>query len=140
MNSSEPALNGLSTAEAALLLAYAAICLIIGIMSHRKKDAGGYMIGGRQLKTIGFVFSVLASYIGGAAVVAYAAYVYRFGPPAFAVLAGTALGFLVFIPYALKIKKKPINSSLPCRDGSAIKTEKPLHFFPPSSFLWFILA
>ncbi len=96
---------GLSAINILLLIAYALICLIIGIYSHKKKDASGYMIGGRKLKTAGFVFSVLASYVGGAAVVAYAAYVYRFGPAALAVFAGTGLGFLVFIPYALKIKR-----------------------------------
>jgi Na+/proline symporter len=37
--------------------------------------------------------------------VAYSAYVYRFGISAFAVFIGTAIGFLVFIPYALKLRK-----------------------------------
>ena len=63
------------------------------------------MIGGRKIGIWGFVFSVVASYIGGAALVAYSAYVFRFGIPAMAVFAGTAAGFVLFISYALKLRK-----------------------------------
>jgi Na+/proline symporter len=63
------------------------------------------MIAGRKIGIIGFVTSVVASYIGGAALVAYTAYVYRFGISAIAVFLGTAIGFIVFIPYAMKLRK-----------------------------------
>jgi len=97
--------HSLSLLDISFLLVYALICLLIGLIGYKKKDAATFMIGNRKLKTPGFVFSVLASYIGGAAVVAYTAYVYRFGPAAIAVFGGTAIGFLVFVPYALRIKK-----------------------------------
>jgi Na+/proline symporter len=88
-----------------LLVLYALTCLGIGFYaSHRKTDSD-FMIAGRKIGIIGFVTSVVASYIGGAALVAYTAYVYRFGISAIAVFLGTAIGFLIFIPYALKLRK-----------------------------------
>ena len=95
----------LSTLDILFLILYAVICIIIGFYSGRKKKTEDYMIAGRNVGIWGFVFSVVASYIGGAALVAYSAYVYRFGISALAVFAGTAAGFLIFIPYALKIRR-----------------------------------
>ncbi len=88
-----------------LLIIYALVCIGIGIWSARGKHDEDYLIAGRKIKFIGFVSSVVASYIGGAALVAYSAYVYKFGISAIAVFLGTALGFLIFIPYALKLRK-----------------------------------
>jgi Na+/proline symporter len=88
-----------------LLTLYALTCLGIGIHASRRKTDSDFMIAGRKIGIIGFVTSVVASYIGGAALVAYTAYVYRFGISAIAVFVGTAIGFIVFIPYAMKLRK-----------------------------------
>jgi Na+/proline symporter len=95
----------LSIMDISLLVIYALTCLVIGLWaSYRQKDTD-YLIAGRQLNLWGFVTSVVASYVGGAAIVAYTAYVYRFGISAIAVFVGTAAGFIIFIPYALKLRK-----------------------------------
>lgn len=88
-----------------LLTLYALTCLGIGLHASQRKTDSDFMIAGRKIGILGFVTSVVASYIGGAALVAYTAYVYRFGISAIAVFLGTAVGFLVFIPYALKLRK-----------------------------------
>ena len=88
-----------------LLTLYALTCLGIGLHASRRKTDSDFMIAGRKIGVIGFVTSVVASYIGGAALVAYTAYVYRFGISAIAVFLGTAIGFIVFIPYAMKLRK-----------------------------------
>jgi len=88
-----------------LLVLYTLTCLAIGLIASRRKTHSDFMIAGRKIGIIGFVTSVVASYIGGAALVAYTAYVYRFGISAIAVFIGTAIGFLVFIPYAMKLRK-----------------------------------
>ncbi|MFZ4520853.1 MAG: sodium:solute symporter family protein [Bacteroidales bacterium] len=88
-----------------LLTLYALTCLGIGLYASRRKTDSDFMIAGRKIGIVGFVTSVVASYIGGAALVAYTAYVYRFGISAIAVFLGTAIGFVVFIPYALKLRK-----------------------------------
>jgi Na+/proline symporter len=88
-----------------LLTLYALTCLGIGLYASRRKTDADFMIAGRKIGIIGFVTSVVASYIGGAALVAYTAYVYRFGISAIAVFLGTAIGFIVFIPYAMKLRK-----------------------------------
>lgn len=95
----------LSTFDFILLILYALVCIAIGFWSSRGKKDEDYLIAGRKMTYFGFVSSVVASYIGGAAIVAYSAYVYEFGISAIAVFAGTAIGFLIFIPYALKLRK-----------------------------------
>jgi Na+/proline symporter len=95
----------LSTGNLIMLIVYALICVGIGLWSSRKQKEEDYLIAGRKMSLYGFMSSVVASYIGGAAIVAYTAFVYQFGIAAIMVFVGTALGFLVFIPYALKLRK-----------------------------------
>ena len=95
----------ISNFDISFLIGYAAICIGIGFWSSRGHKDEDYLIAGRKMTLFGFVSSVVASYVGGAAIVAYSAYVYQFGISAIAVFAGTAIGFLVFIPYALKLRK-----------------------------------
>ncbi len=85
------------------LIVYALVCIGIGLWSSRKQNEEDYLIAGRTLRTAGFIASVVASYIGGAAIVAYTAFVYEFGISAITLFLGTAVGFLMFIPYAMKI-------------------------------------
>ncbi len=87
-----------------MLIGYTIITLVIAFIGSRKRSTEDYLIAGRKVGLIGFVTSVVASYIGGAALVAFAAYVFQFGVSAFAVFIGTAVGFFVFIPYAKKLK------------------------------------
>ena len=86
------------------MVVYALICIAIGIFGSRKQKDNDYLIAGRKLGYWGFTFSVLASYIGGAALVAYSAFVYQFGISAISLFLGTAAGFLLFIRYAKKIR------------------------------------
>ncbi|HRY99646.1 MAG TPA: hypothetical protein P5550_11385, partial [Bacteroidales bacterium] len=95
----------LSFFDIGLLIVYALVCLGIGFYGSRRQGGEEFMIAGRKLNLVGFTASVVASYIGGAALVAYAAYVYQFGISALAVFLGTAAGFLVFIPYALRLRR-----------------------------------
>ena len=88
-----------------MLTGYALVCIIIGLVSTKGNKDEDYLIAGRKIGLFGFVSTVVASYIGGAAIVAYSAYVYKFGISAIAVFAGTSAGFLLFIPYALKLRK-----------------------------------
>ena len=95
----------LSRLDIILLITYALVCLGIGIYASRRQKDSDFMIAGRKIGMLGFVTSIVASYVGGAALVAYSAYVYRFGISALAIFVGTSLGFLLFIPYAMKLRK-----------------------------------
>ena len=95
----------LSYLDFSLLILYALTCLAIGIWSSRRQQDKDYMIAGRKLGVMGFVTSVVASFLGGAAIVAYTAYVYNFGISALAVFLGTSAGFLIFIPYAIRLRE-----------------------------------
>ena len=99
-------INGtqLSYLDLGMLILYTLVCIAIGLWSSRKQADTDFLIAGRRLNGWGFVTSVVASYIGGAAIVAYAAYVYNFGISAIAVFVGTSLGFILFIPYARKLR------------------------------------
>jgi len=94
-----------NTYDLGLLILYALVCIGIGIWASKGQKDEDYLIAGRKLKLWPFMASVVASYIGGAAIVAYTAYVYQFGISAIAVFLGTSIGFIVFIPYALKIRR-----------------------------------
>ena len=96
----------LKTLDIILLLIYALVCIGIGVYASRKQKDDDYLIAGRKLGFWGFTFSILASYIGGSALVAYSAFVYEFGISALSLFIGTATGFLIFISYAKKIRKK----------------------------------
>jgi len=96
----------LTNLDISLLVIYAVICIGIGIWSSRKQKADDYLIANRNLGTFAFVSTVVASYIGGAAIVAYIAYVYQFGISAIMVYLGTGVGYLFFIKYALKIRRE----------------------------------
>jgi len=95
----------LSLTDILLLGGYALACIVIGIWSSRKQKEEDYLIAGRKMGVWAFMASVVASYIGGAAIVAYTAFVYQFGISAIALFMGTAIGFLLFVPYALKIHR-----------------------------------
>jgi len=94
----------LSILDLSLLIGYALVCIGIGFWSSRGNKDEDFLIAGRKMTLFGFISSVVASYIGGAAIVAYSAYVYEFGISAIAVFLGTAIGFIIFIPYALKLR------------------------------------
>ena len=87
-----------------LLALYTLITIIIAVVGSRKRTTEDFLIAGRKVGTLGFTTSVVASYIGGAALVAFSAYVFRFGLSALFVFLGTAVGFILFIPYAKKLK------------------------------------
>jgi SSS family solute:Na+ symporter len=94
----------LTTSDILLLSGYVVICIGIGFWASRRQKDEDFMIAGRRLNLMGFITSVVASYVGGAALVAYCAYVYNFGISAIAVFIGTSAGFLFFIPYAYKLR------------------------------------
>jgi SSS family solute:Na+ symporter len=95
----------LTTTNLIYLIIYSLVCVGIGLWSSRGNRDDDYLIGGRKISLFGFVSSVIASYVGGAAIVAYSAYVYQFGISAIAVFLGTSAGFLIFIPYAMKLRR-----------------------------------
>ncbi len=98
-------MRNLGTADLIMLITYALVCVGIGLWSSRRQNEEDYLIGGRKMSLFGFISSVVASYIGGAAIVAYTAFVYQFGMAALMIFVGTGIGFLVFIPYALRLRK-----------------------------------
>lgn len=95
----------LSTLDLTLLILYALICIGIGIWSAKRQKEDEYLIAGRKLSVWSFMATMVATYIGGGALVAYTAYVYEFGISAIALFVGSGIGYLVFVWYALVIRR-----------------------------------
>ena len=95
----------LTRIDLVLIVTYALVCIGIGIWSSWKQKEDDYLIAGRKLGTGAFIATIVASYIGGGALVAVSAYVYQYGISAVSVFLGTAVGFLCFIWYALRIRR-----------------------------------
>jgi len=97
---------GLGTFDIILIVVYALVCIGIGWWSSRKQKHDEYLIAGRKLTTFSFAATMVATYVGGGALVGYTAYVYEYGMVAITLFIGTAIGFLIFIWYALRIRKE----------------------------------
>lgn len=85
------------------IISYFVIIFIIGFLSSRKETKEGFLIGDRKLTTFQFVATIVASFTGGGALVAYAAYIFNFGISALWLVIGYALAYILFIPFAKKL-------------------------------------
>ncbi|MFQ5620475.1 MAG: sodium:solute symporter [Candidatus Nanoarchaeia archaeon] len=94
----------LSNFDIGLLVAYAIVCIGIGVWSSRKNKSSDYLTAGRSLTTWQFIATTVASVIGGGSIVAYCAYVYQFGISAIMAWMGNTVGAILFIYYAKKLR------------------------------------
>lgn len=88
-----------------LLIAYFVIVLIIGLISRRKETSEGYLIADRKLNGFQLMTTLVASMTGSITLVTFAAFFYLFGISAIWSFIGLAVGFWLFIPLALRLKR-----------------------------------
>jgi solute:Na+ symporter, SSS family len=89
-----------------LVIAYFIIILFIGWRASRKENNQGFLVGNRQIGTASLNATVSASLTGGSSIAAYIALLYLWGFSAFWIFIGASIGLLIFIPFAIKIKKE----------------------------------
>ena len=92
----------LSTLDFVLIGAYFVVLLIIGYFSSRRQKDEDYLIAERKLGAWSTMATVNASKTG-AILMAFVALVYLWGFSAIWYFIGMVLGFLVFIPFAIKL-------------------------------------
>src|SRR3989344_4416021 len=82
------------------------IVLVIGVVSSRKETEEDFMIAERKVKGFQVAATMSAGYFDGATLAIYIAYVYQYGFSAIWLFIGIALGFILVIKYAYRIKQK----------------------------------
>lgn len=96
----------ITTLDLVLIVAYFVAVLFIGWKVSRNENNEGFLIGNRQVRTASLNATVSASLTGGSALAAYVAFLYLWGISAFWIFIGVSIGILVFIPFAIKVKKE----------------------------------
>lgn len=96
----------LATLDLSLVIAYFVIILFIGWKVSRKENSQGFLVGNRNVGVVSLNATVSASLTGGSAIATYIALLYLWGFSAFWLFIGASIGLLVFIPFAVKIKKE----------------------------------
>jgi SSS family solute:Na+ symporter len=89
-----------------LIIFYFILILVIGLFSSRKEDSQGFLVGNRQIGTASINATVSASLTGGSAIAFYIALLYLWGFSAFWIFIGASIGLLIFIPFAVRVKRE----------------------------------
>jgi len=87
-----------------LIIAYFVILVLIGYFASRKQSKEDFLIAERNLGTWKTMFTVNASKTG-AILMAIVAATFVFGFAAFWYFIGFIIGFLIFLPFALKLRR-----------------------------------
>jgi len=95
----------LSTIDFAIIIAYFCIVLFFGYLASKKETKEGYLIADRKLGVWSSVATLNASKTGSILIV-FTAFVYIFGFSAIWYFIGACLGYLVFISFALRLRKE----------------------------------
>jgi SSS family solute:Na+ symporter len=93
-----------ATLDIILVFAYLLVCLIIGFFSSRRETTSEFLIAGRKLSLWRFVSTYVASAIGGGTLIAYSAFIYKFGISAAWGFVGYCGMIALFTFYARKIR------------------------------------
>jgi len=95
----------LSYLDFGFILVYFAAVIVVGYVSSRGQDDEGFLIAQRSLGTFSTFATVNASKTGSILMI-FVALVYVWGIAALWYFVGVALGVLVFLPFALRLKEE----------------------------------
>ncbi len=84
---------------------FLAISILVGLVSSKKENLEGFLIGNRTMNTFTSVMTLCGTFVGAMTFMVYTAFVYTFGISAMWIFIGYFLGFMVFIPFALYLKR-----------------------------------
>jgi SSS family solute:Na+ symporter len=93
-----------ATLDIILVFVYLLLCLIIGLFASRRDTTAEFLIAGRKLSLWRFVSTYVASAIGGGTLIAYSAFIYKFGMSAAWGFVGYCGMIALFTFYARKIR------------------------------------
>jgi Na+/proline symporter len=95
----------LETTDYLIIALYFVVVLIVGFWTGRKQDREGFLISGRQLKSLQATTTIFSSRIGAAILLTYTALVYLYGLGAYWYFVGSVFGLFVFYFFGKKVKK-----------------------------------
>lgn len=89
-----------------VIVIYFIALLIIGIRVSVREDNEGFIIGNRRVGAGSLNATLSASLTGGSYLAVYVAFVYLMGASALWLVVSVSIGLLVFIPFAVKLKRE----------------------------------
>jgi len=92
------------TIDTFLIISYFVIIILIGLFAVRKQTTEGFLISNRKLSSFPLVSTIVASLIGGNAIVVFTAAIFLYGISAFWGFIGLSCGCLCLIFVTKKIK------------------------------------
>ena len=95
----------LSIIDYAIISFYFILVIVLGITVSKGQSREGFLIADRNLKTFANSTSITASKIGAGAIMTFVALVYLFGYSAIWYFVGASAGYIVFVFFAIKLKK-----------------------------------
>ena len=94
----------MATLDIILVFVYLLLCLIIGLFASKRDTTSDFLIAGRKLNLWRFVSTYVASAIGGGTLIAYSAFIYKYGISAAWGFVGYCGMIALFTFYARKIR------------------------------------
>lgn len=90
----------------AFILVYFLALLFLGWKVSRKEDTDDFLVGNRSIRAGSLNATLSASLTGGSYFAVFVAFVYLMGASAIWLVISASIGLLVFIPFALKLKRE----------------------------------
>ena len=95
-----------ATFDLVMVVIYILLCLAIGFLASRRAKISEFLIAGRKLGPFRFISTYVASAVGGGTLVAYTAFVYKFGISALWGFVAYCLTIWLFLYYAKRLRKE----------------------------------
>lgn len=89
-----------------IILVYFLALLILGWRVARREDKEGFLMGNRKIGVGSLNATLSASLTGGSYLAVFVAFVYLMGASAIWLFVSASVGLLVFIPFALRLKRE----------------------------------
>ncbi len=96
----------ISIIDIILIIFYFVSIAIIGYLSSKKESSAEFILANKKLSVWENIATLVSTKITATVIVTYVALVYVFGISAIWVYIGTALGFSIFLLFAIKLKKE----------------------------------
>ncbi|MBD3253075.1 hypothetical protein GF386_05050 [Candidatus Pacearchaeota archaeon] len=97
----------ITTANILLITAYFLSCILLGLLSFRRKSEDNFLIANRKVKIIPLAATLCAGFIGGGELVTFTALSFEYGVSAIWMFVGASVGLFTF-PFLIGKKLKPL--------------------------------
>ncbi len=96
----------IATIDLILIAIYFIVITIVGYVSSKKETAKEYIIADKKLGVWSNITTLTATKITASIIISYIALVYIFGISAIWAYIGTAIGYIIYYFFAIKLKKE----------------------------------